>query len=107
MVLLVLAAGARAGSVTVVWGLGRRRGKMDPEAAREKLVLNQHCPARSPPRARLSMCRHQCNGITYKRGRFARAARLMRGLGSAVAADKREVPGVDHDVLLFIILEVV
>ena len=31
------------------------------------------------------------NGITYTRGRFARAACLMRGLGSAVAADKREV----------------
>ena len=47
------------------------------------------------------------NEITYTWGRFARAARLMRGLGCAVAADKREVPGVDHDVLLFIILEVV
>ena len=55
MVLLSVAAGARAGSVTVFWGLGRRRGKIVPEAAREKCVLNQPCPARSPPRARLSM----------------------------------------------------
>ena len=34
----------------------------------------------------------RCNGITCNRGRFARAARLMRGLGCAVTADKREVP---------------
>ena len=36
--------------------------------------------------------RKGCNGITYSRGRLARAARLMRGLGCAVAADKWEVP---------------
>ena len=58
MVLLSVAAGARADSVTVVWGLGRRREKIAPEAAREKCVLNQPCPARSPSRARLSMHRH-------------------------------------------------
>ena len=58
MVLLSVAAGARAGSVTVAWGLGRRRGKIAPEAAREKCVLNQPSPARSPPRARSSMHRH-------------------------------------------------
>ena len=51
MVLLSVAAGARAGSVTVAWGLGRRRGKIAPEAAREKCVLNQPGPARPPPRA--------------------------------------------------------
>ena len=55
MVLLSVAAGARAGSVTVVWGLGRRREKIAPEVGREKCVLNQSCPARSPPRTRLSM----------------------------------------------------
>ena len=43
------------------------------------------------------------NEITYTWGRFARAARLMRGLGCAVAADKRRVPGVDHNVLLIIV----
>ena len=32
------------------------------------------------------------NGITYTRGRFARVSRLMRGLGCAVALDKREIP---------------
>ena len=58
MVLLSVVVGARAGSVTVVWGLGRRRGKIAPEAAREKCVLNRPCPGRSPPRARLSMHRH-------------------------------------------------
>ena len=40
--------------------------------------------------------------MTYTRGRFARAAHLMRGLGCAVAADKREVPGVDYEVYLSI-----
>ena len=44
------------------------------------------------------------NGITHTRGRLARAARLMRGLGRAVGADKRGSPGVDHEVLLFIIV---
>ena len=57
MVLLSVAAGARAGSVTAVWGLGRRREKIVPEASREKCLLNQPCQARSPPRARLSMHR--------------------------------------------------
>ena len=44
------------------------------------------------------------NGITYTRGWFARAARLMRGPGFAVAAEKRDVLGVDHEVLLSIIV---
>ena len=38
MVLLCVAAGARVGSVTVVWGLCRTRGENAPEAAREKCV---------------------------------------------------------------------
>ena len=52
MVLLSVAAGARAGSVTVVWGLGTRREKHARDAAREKCVLNQPGPARPSPRAR-------------------------------------------------------
>ena len=55
MVVLSVAAGARAVSVTVVWGLGRQREKNAPEVAREKCVLNQPCLALSPPRTRLSM----------------------------------------------------
>ena len=39
------------------------------------------------------------NGITYAQGRLARVAHPMQSLGCAVAADKREVPRVDHDVL--------
>ena len=46
------------------------------------------------------------NEITYTWGRFARAARLTGGLGCAAAADKRDVPGVDHEVFLSIIIMV-
>ena len=42
---------------------------------------------------------------TYIRGRFARAARLMRGLGCAVAADKREVPVFVSIILASLIKE--
>ena len=37
------------------------------------------------------------NGITYNRDPFARAARLIRGLGCEVAADKRQVPVLYHE----------
>ena len=47
MILLPFDAGARAGSVTVVWCLGRRREHIAPEAAREKCGPPK-CP---PPRA--------------------------------------------------------
>ena len=40
MVSRSVAAGARAGSVTVMWGLGRRREQYASEAAREKCMLN-------------------------------------------------------------------
>ena len=48
MVLLSIAAGARAGSVTVVWGLGRRRGKIAPEAARGKMRPESALPRAFP-----------------------------------------------------------
>ena len=46
MVLLYAAAGARAGSVTGLWGGGRCNGKIDPEVARKKIVVNQPSLAR-------------------------------------------------------------
>ena len=40
------------------------------------------------------------NGITYNRDPFARAARLIRGLGCEVAADKRQVPVLYHETIV-------
>ena len=58
MALLSVTAGTRAGSVAVVWGLGRRREHIAPEAAHEKGVLNLPGLARPSPRARSSMHRY-------------------------------------------------